>query len=179
MSEVNTPRPTILLVDDDPELLQALTDGLELLGNYTVVSVTNGIQALEQFYETRPDCMIIDVKMPGLDGYQLVRALRGDAETASTPLIILSALAQEQNQFAGLALGADEYLIKLASIYEVVAAVQRVLSIGAAERQQRMDALLEGLEPNEGTEPDLANVHEAGIERNPGAEKNSNWQAGD
>jgi DNA-binding response OmpR family regulator len=161
MSEVSPPHATILLVDDDPDLLQALTDGLELLGNYTVVSATDGIQALEQFYETRPDCMIIDVKMPGLDGYQLVRALRGDAETAPTPLIILSALAQEQNQFAGLALGADEYLIKLASIYEVVAAVRRVLSISAAERQRQMQTLLEQVEAEEGAEPDLSSPQEA------------------
>jgi DNA-binding response OmpR family regulator len=143
MSEASASPYTVLIVDDDPDLLQALTDGLELLGNYTVVSATDGIQALERFYETRPDCMIIDIKMPGLNGYQLVRALRGDSETASTPLIILSALAQEQNQFAGLALGADEYLVKLASIYEVVAAVQRVVKISTAERQRQMQALLE------------------------------------
>src|SRR5581483_8949364 len=85
----------------------------------------------------------IDVKMPGLDGYQLVRALRGDAESASTPLILLTALAQEQHQFAGLALGADAYLIKLVDIREVVATAQRVVLISEEERQQRMQALLE------------------------------------
>src|SRR5262245_46269686 len=106
-------RYTVLVVDDDPDLLQSLTDGLELLGNFNVVNARNGEQGLERFYETRPDCMIIDVKMPGLDGYQLVRVLRGDPDSASTPLIILTALAQEQNQFAGLALGADEFLVKL------------------------------------------------------------------
>ncbi len=164
MSEVSTPRSTVLIVDDDPDLLQALTDGLELLGNYTVVSAVDGIQALERFYEIRPDCMIIDVKMPGLDGYQLVRALRGDAETATTPLIILSALAQEQNQFAGLALGADEYLIKLASIYDVVAAVQRVISMSEAERRQKRQNLLEQVEEAEKVEPDPSSPQELVIE---------------
>lgn len=164
MSEARATGSTVLVVDDDPDLLQALTDALELLGNYTVVSATDGIQALERFYETRPDCMIIDVKMPGLDGYQLVRALRGDPDSAATPLIILSALAQEQNQFAGLALGADEYLVKLASVYDVVAAVQRVIVIGAAERQRQMQALLEQVEAAEQAEPDPFGSQEAGID---------------
>jgi DNA-binding response OmpR family regulator len=166
VSESSAAGYTVLIVDDDPDLLQALTDGLELLGNYKVVSATDGMQALEQFYETRPDCAIVDVKMPGLDGYQLVRALRGDAETAATPLIILSALAQEQNQFAGLALGADEYLVKLASIYDVVAAVQRVIALSAAERQQQMQALLEQVEVAETAEQHLANSPEVIIQQN-------------
>jgi DNA-binding response OmpR family regulator len=142
MSEAGNTRYTVLVVDDDPDLLHLLADGLELLGNFTVVSATNGIEGLERYFEIRPDCMIIDVKMPGLDGYQLVRALRGDPESAITPIIILSALAQEQNQFAGLALGADDYLIKLVDIYEVVAAVERAVHISVAEREQRMQALL-------------------------------------
>ena len=165
MVEARAAGSTVLVVDDDPDLLQALTDALELLGNYTVVSAADGVQALERCYETRPDCMIIDVKMPGLDGYQLVRVLRGDPETASIPLIILSALAQEQNQFAGLALGADEYLVKLTSVYEVVAAVQRVITIGAAERQRQMEALLEQIEAADEAEPDSSSLQEAMFEQ--------------
>ncbi len=149
MSEIGNPPATVLIVDDDPDLLQLLTDGLELLGNFTVVSATDGIQALERFYETRPDCMVIDVKMPGLNGYQLVRALRGDPDSAATPLIILSALAQDQQQFAGLALGADDYLVKLVDIQDVVAAVQRAVLIDPDERQRRMQALLDQLAAEE------------------------------
>ena len=166
MAEPRAAGATVLVVDDDPDLLQALTDALELLGDYTVVSATDGIQALERCYETRPDCMSIDVKMPGLDGYQRVRALRGDPETASIPLIILSALAQEQNQFAGLALGADEYLVKLASVYDVVAAVQRVIVIGAAERQRQMETLLEQVAAEDEAEPDASSLQAALFEQN-------------
>ncbi len=133
---------TVLVVDDDPDLLQLLTDGLELIGHFHVIPATNGIAGLEQFFEVHPDCMIIDIKMPGLDGYQLVRALRGDAESADTPIIMLTALAQEQQQFAGLALGADQYLVKPVTPRELVEAVRRAVTIGEKERQARMEQLL-------------------------------------
>jgi DNA-binding response OmpR family regulator len=133
---------TILLVDDDPDLLQMLSDGLELLGKFHVVRARNGIMGLEQFFEVRPDCMIIDIKMPGLDGYQLIRALRGDPESAATPLIILTALAQEQQQFAGLALGADQYLIKPVPPRELVAAVKQALLLREEDRRARLHTLI-------------------------------------
>ncbi len=133
---------TVLIVDDDPDLLQLLTDGLELLGNFQVVQAADGIAGLEQYFEVHPDCVIIDVKMPGLDGYQLVRALRGDPASAETPLIMLTALAQEQQQFAGLALGADQYLIKPVTPRELVAAVKQALVVSEEDRHARMQALL-------------------------------------
>lgn len=132
---------TVLIVDDDPELLQLLTDGLELLGSFTVVQAKDGIEGLEQFFEIHPDCVIIDVVMPGLDGYQLVKALRGDPSSAGTPLIILTALAQEKNAFVGLAAGADQYLVKPVKLRNLVEAVQRAVEITDEERLQRRLAL--------------------------------------
>ena len=61
MHEAGNKRYTVLVVDDDLDLLQLLTDGLELLGNFTVVSATDGVQGLERFFEIRPDCMMIDL----------------------------------------------------------------------------------------------------------------------
>src|SRR5579883_3328877 len=98
---------TILIVDDNPLLLEFMQDALQELGDFTVVTATNGIDGLEQFYQIHPACAIIDVKMPGLNGYQLVRALRGDPETASMPLVLLTALVQDHYRFAGLLVGAD------------------------------------------------------------------------
>ena len=133
---------TVLIVDDDPDLLEMLIDGLELLGHFNVVHAEDGIQGLEQCFEARPDCMIIDVMMPGLNGYQLVRALRGDPESAATPLILLTALAQDKNRFIGLAAGADHYLLKPVPPRELVNAVQRAITLGAAGRQARLQALI-------------------------------------
>src|SRR5262245_41737801 len=96
---------TILVVDDDRDLLPSLEAMLETLTDFTVVTAQDGAKGLERFYEVRPRCVIIDVKMPELDGYQFVRALRGDPETSTTPLIILTAMAQDQNRLAGIVSG--------------------------------------------------------------------------
>jgi DNA-binding response OmpR family regulator len=138
---------TVLVVDDDPELLQLLTDGLEMLGNFKVVQAVDGIQGLEQYFAIHPDCVIIDVVMPGLDGYQLVKALRGDPASAETPLIMLTALAQDKDEFLGLAAGADQYLVKPIKIRGLVDAVHRAVKITGAERQQQLLALAEKQDP--------------------------------
>jgi two-component system alkaline phosphatase synthesis response regulator PhoP len=132
---------TVLIVDDDPNLIELLTDGLELLGHFEVISAEDGIQGLERYFEVRPDCMVIDVMMPGLDGYQLVKALRGDPDSADTPLVMLTAMAQDKNRFAGLASGADQYLIKPVTPRQLVEAVHQAIAIGEAERQERLLAL--------------------------------------
>lgn len=135
--------PTVLIVEDNPDLLDLLLMALPRLGPFSVVGVSDGISGLEQFYALHPQCVVIDIRMPGLDGYQLVRALRGDPETAATPLIILTALAQQKDQFAGLAAGADLYLIKPVTPQDLVAAIRHVIALSEADRLQRLEMLLE------------------------------------
>ena len=135
--------PTVLIVEDNADLLDLLLLSLPRLGPFKVCGVSNGIAGLEQFYELRPQCVVIDIKMPGLDGYQLVRALRGDPETAGTPLIILTALAQQKDHFAGLAAGADLYLIKPVTPQALVEAIRQVIALSETERLARLEALLD------------------------------------
>src|SRR5262249_30663582 len=107
-----------------------------------------GIEALELYYELRPDCMVIDVKMPGLNGYQLVRALRGDPETLATPLILLTAMARDIDEFSGLAAGADRYLRKPVDPFELVQTIYEVTQISTEEREQHYERLLNDLPRN-------------------------------
>jgi CheY-like chemotaxis protein len=130
---------TLLIIDDNIELLEMLTDGLS--HHFTNVTAQDGIEGLTKFFEARPDCAIIDVKMPGLDGFQLVRALRGDPETASIPLIILTALNQDQMRFTGLASGVDQFLTKPVMPSELIPAVYQAFALGQEERQRRWRAL--------------------------------------
>jgi DNA-binding response OmpR family regulator len=134
---------TLLIVDDDRDLLPSLEAMLETLTDFTVVTAQNGAIGLERFYEVRPQCVIIDVKMPELDGYQLVRALRGDPETAATPLIILTAMAQDQNRLAGLVSGVDQYLIKPVTPRDLIAAIQMSLQTTHDERLLHLRQLVE------------------------------------
>ncbi|MBA3825441.1 MAG: response regulator [Ktedonobacterales bacterium] len=131
----------VLLVEDDADLRSILLQSLPYFGQFAVVGAADGIAGLEQCLEMHPDCLIIDVKMPGLDGYQLVRALRGDPQTESIPLIILTALAQDQDRFTGLAAGADRFLQKPIKPQELARIVEDVLRIDAIERAQHYAGL--------------------------------------
>ena len=115
----------ILVVDDEPALLRLMEFVLEKQG-FTMLTATNGEEALEQAREQRPDLIVLDIMMPKLDGYQVAEALRADPELGRTPIIMLSAKAQEEDIERGVAVGVDKYvtksfspeqLIELASVY--------------------------------------------------------------
>ena len=133
----------VLVIDDNPTIVELIKYAVNLQGSYNVVVAYVGVQGLERVYAERPDCVIIDVKMPFMDGYQLVRCLRGDARTADTPLIILSAMTREQDQIAGMLSGVDEYLTKPFKPSALNATIERVLRLTPAERQRRMDHLVQ------------------------------------
>jgi CheY-like chemotaxis protein len=133
----------VVSVDDHRDLLDLITQSLTLLGDYTVVTADNGVDGLSLVMQLRPDCAVIDVKMPGLDGYQVVRALRGDPNARAIPLIILTALTQEHYHFAGLLAGADRYLTKPVTPSVLVQAIHKVVRLSEAERARRLQALLD------------------------------------
>ena len=138
----------VLVVDDDPALLIAIADGLHLVGGYDVISAQDGAMGLERFFSASPECVVVDVRMPGLNGYQFVRALRGDPETAQTPIIVLSALAQDHEQFAGLLTGADAYLTKPVKIMDLILTIDKAVQLTATQRERRMQRLAQ-VEPRD------------------------------
>jgi CheY-like chemotaxis protein len=137
---------TVLVVDDSADLRMLVAESLRKLGGFTVVTAEDGAEGLERYFEIRPNCVVIDVKMPGLDGYQLIRALRGDPASSATPLVILSAMVQERDRLAGFLSGVDEYLLKPVSPLELVRTIQQVIARGEADRQQRLQTLLDRLD---------------------------------
>jgi DNA-binding response OmpR family regulator len=117
-----------------------------------VVPAEDGADGLQRYFEVRPDCVVIDVKMPGLDGYQLIRALRGDPASSATPLVILSAMVQERDRLAGFLSGVDEYLLKPVSPLELVRTIHAVIDRSEAERERRLRALLDDVDAQQGEE---------------------------
>ena len=133
----------VLVIDDNPTIVELIKYAVSLQGSYEVVVAYDGEQGLARISTERPDCVIIDVKMPRMDGYQLVRCLRGDSRTSDTPLIILSAMTREEDQIIGMLSGVDEYLKKPFKPAELNAAIERVLNLTPNDRQRRMDYLVQ------------------------------------
>ncbi len=118
---------TLLLVDDDPNLILLVTDYLKLQG-YQVLTAENGIQALKIMETTTPDLILCDIKMPEMDGYNLVSKIRSDLATQWIPVIFLSAKGQSDDRIRGLEMGADVYMLKPFEPEELVAQIKSSLS---------------------------------------------------
>lgn len=132
----------VLVIDDDPGLLAAVSEGLDMLGGFEVARAYDGVSGLDAFFAAHPDCVVVDVRMPGLNGYQFVRALRGDPATADTPVVILSALVQDHEQLAGLLTGADAYLTKPVRIVDLLQAIDHAVSLSTEQRHRSFQGLL-------------------------------------
>jgi len=128
---------SILVADDDPQLLQLITRNLEWEG-YAVVTVRDGQQALEQVQEHTPDLVLLDVRMPELDGFQVCQRVR---ECSGVPIIFMTALGLDQDRVRGLDLGADDYLTKPFGVDELLARVRAVLRRAPTAEQQDASAL--------------------------------------
>jgi two-component system, cell cycle response regulator len=124
----------ILLVDDIPENLQLLSDLLVKLG-YTVRSVTSGRMALKTVKVKRPDVILLDIKMPEMDGYQVCQALKADENLRNIPVIFISALDDVFDKVTAFKSGGIDYITKPFQIEEVVARLENQLTI---QRQQRL-----------------------------------------
>ncbi|MDZ7291837.1 MAG: response regulator transcription factor [candidate division KSB1 bacterium] len=115
----------ILLVDDEQDILDLLKYNLEAEG-YETMTATDGLQALE-LAQSSPDLIILDVMLPGKDGWEVIRELRQTESTRHIPVIFLTAKGGEIDEVVGLELGADDYIIKPISLRKLLARVKIVL----------------------------------------------------
>jgi DNA-binding response OmpR family regulator len=104
-------RPVILVAEDDEDILELVVFDLEDEG-YEVLTARDGEQAIALALERRPDLVLLDVAMPGLDGYEVTRRLRADDSTRATPVVLLTARAQVRDVILGFEAGANDYVTK-------------------------------------------------------------------
>jgi two-component system, OmpR family, alkaline phosphatase synthesis response regulator PhoP len=116
----------ILVVDDEEHIIELIKFNLENNG-YKIVTADNGIDALKIAKDARPQLVLLDLMLPGMDGYDVCKEIRKDINTSSTPIIMITAKGEEFDKVLGLELGADDYLTKPFSVRELLARVKAVL----------------------------------------------------
>ena len=125
--------PTVLLVDDEPDLVELMTYALETRG-FRVLAAADGVDGLRAAESERPDVLVVDIMMPRMDGVELTRRIREDARLRRTPVLMLTARADEADEVSGLDAGADDYVTKPVSPKLLVSRIQALLR--RAERNE-------------------------------------------
>jgi DNA-binding response OmpR family regulator len=118
--------PLLLIADDDEDILELLAFRLERAG-YEVVRARHGEEALRLALEHMPSLAVLDVMMPGLDGYEVTRRLRSDPRTIAMPVILLTARAQASDISRGMAAGADDHIKKPFNARDLKERIERLL----------------------------------------------------
>ena len=131
---------TVLIVEDEPEFAALVELWVGQAGYRTVVART-GPDALRRFYDERPDLVVLDVALPGLDGWQLLERLR---EFSRVPILMVTARGSEAEKVRGLRLGADDYITKPVSFPELIARVDAALRRAATTAPERPRRLRHG-----------------------------------
>ena len=122
--------PKILVADDEPDVLNLVTANLRAAG-FDVLQAEDGPSALTAVREQAPGLLILDLMLPGMSGLEICRALKADPATATLPILMLTAKAEEVDRIVGLELGAEDYVTKPFSPRELVLRVKNVLKRAA------------------------------------------------
>ncbi|WP_294359679.1 response regulator transcription factor [uncultured Clostridium sp.] len=116
----------ILIVDDEEHIVELIKFNLDANG-YRTITASNGLEALELAKNEKPDLILLDIMLPGLNGNDVCKEIRKDIEIATIPIIMITAKGEELDRILGLELGADDYVTKPFSVRELMARVKAVL----------------------------------------------------
>lgn len=139
MEDTSNDQVTVLVVDDEPNIVELLTVSLKFQG-FNVRSANSGTEALRIAREINPEAYILDVMMPGMDGFELLAKLR--AEGLDGPVLYLTAKDSVDQRIHGLTIGADDYVTKPFSLEEVITRLRVILRRGGAGQDDNSDATM-------------------------------------
>lgn len=127
----------IVIVEDEPSISEVVSLYLNRAG-FEVITFSDGLSAFDHFAKKLPDLVILDVMLPGMDGFSLIRNIR---DRSDVPVILLTSRREESDRIAGLELGADDYVVKPFSPQELVSRVRAVLR----RTQSKIETLIQGI----------------------------------
>lgn len=126
----------ILIVDDEEHILELLKFNVKNAG-YDVITANNGIEAVKLVKSEKPALVLLDLMLPGMDGYDVCKEIKRDKEIKNTSIIMLTAKGEELDKILGLELGADDYITKPFSVRELLARVKAVLRRGSINDHEK------------------------------------------
>ena len=135
-------RDTVLLVDDEGDVVDLLRYNLNKAG-FSVLVAYDGLTGLEMARENRPEVLVLDLMLPGMDGHSVCKALKKDPETELVPILMLTARGEPNERIHGLEVGADDYVTKPFSLRELVSRVRAHLRRASMDGGDRGDEILE------------------------------------
>ncbi|KYH35942.1 transcriptional regulatory protein WalR [Clostridium tepidiprofundi DSM 19306] len=127
---------TILIVDDEEHIQELIKFNLERNG-YKVICANNGVDALRIIKDKVPQLVLLDLMLPGIDGYDVCKEIRKDSTISSIPIIMITAKSEEFDKILGLELGADDYITKPFSVRELIARVKALLRRAAMQYEKK------------------------------------------
>jgi len=139
-------RPKLLVVEDDPNIVELLSASLRFAG-FDVSAATNGAEAVTSARDLRPDLLVLDVMLPDLDGFEVIRRLRESG--IRTPVVFLTARDATDDKIRGLTLGGDDYVTKPFSLEELTARIRAVLRRSALDQPESATLTFADLELDE------------------------------
>ncbi len=137
-------RRRVLVVDDEPDVLLLCRVNLEFEG-YEVMEAADGVEAMSRVRERRPDVILLDVMMPRMDGWQVLKELKSDQALQDIPVVMLTAKVQDQDQIRGWSSGASEYITKPFSPLSLSQVLDDVLSDDPDDEERRRSMVLDKL----------------------------------
>jgi DNA-binding response OmpR family regulator/DNA-binding CsgD family transcriptional regulator len=135
-SDAEIDKPVVLIVDDVPDNVSLLHDAMDEAG-YTVLIALDGESALQRAAQALPDVVLLDARMPGMDGFEVARRLKADSETSHIPILFMTGLTETEHIEAALAAGGVDYVTKPVKPREVMARMRVHLNAARAQRQAR------------------------------------------
>ncbi|MFG0246679.1 MAG: response regulator [Phycisphaerales bacterium JB052] len=152
---------TVLVVDDEPDLVELIGYNLQQQG-HTVLTAGDGRDALDLAKSRQPDLVVLDVMMPEINGIEVARRLRSQTETASLPIIMLTAKSEEGHELEGLGAGADDYISKPFSMQVLLARIEAMARRTRGQNPSGRDSVL-----NLGPVSINLDEHQASVDENP------------